>query len=127
LVFAATLVGAPSRLAGAQSATTVRPLAYTRQVLHNGLVALFNEDHSSPIVGIGVWYHIGAKDEQPGHTGLAHLCEHMLFEGSPNVPPGQFQAIVKAGGGTSVSWGETSEDRTLYYETVPSNQLETAL
>jgi zinc protease len=98
LVFAALLVASHSTLASAQSATTVRPLAYTRQVLPNGLVALLNEDHSSPIVGIGVWYHIGAKDEPQGHTGLAHLCEHMLFEGSPNVPPGQFQAIVKAGG-----------------------------
>lgn len=128
LVFAAMIfVAAHSSLAHAQSATTVRPLAYTRQVLPNGLVALFNEDHSSPIVGIGVWYHIGAKDEQKGHTGLAHLCEHMLFEGSPNVPPGQFQAIVLAGGGTSLRWGETSEDRTLYYATVPSNQLETTL
>src|SRR5580765_6710969 len=93
LVFAATIfVVAHASHTGAQSATTVRPLAYTRQVLPNGLVALLNEDHSSPIVGIGVWYHIGAKDELQGHTGLAHLCEHMLFEGSPNVPPGQFQA-----------------------------------
>jgi zinc protease len=125
--FAATALIVASNTLGGQATTTVRPLSYTRQVLPNGLVALFNEDHSSPIVGIAVWYHLGAKDEPNGHTGLAHLCEHMLFEGSPNVPPGQFQATVLAGGGTSSSWAETSEDRTLYLETVPSNQLETVL
>ena len=93
LVLSASILLAGASSIAHSQATTVRPLAYTRQVLPNGLVALFNEDHSSPIVGIGVWYHIGAKDEPKGHTGLAHLCEHMLFEGSPNVPPGQFQAI----------------------------------
>jgi Predicted Zn-dependent peptidases len=111
----------------AQAPVTVRPLPFTRVQLANGLVALFNEDHSSPIVGVGVWYHVGAKDEQAGHTGLAHLCEHMLFEGSPNVAPGQFEQIIRAGGGTSYRWAETSEDRTFYYETVPSNMLETTL
>jgi zinc protease len=88
---------------------------------------LFNEDHSSPVVGVGVWYHLGSKDEQAGHTGLAHLCEHMLFEGSPNVPPGQFMSIIRAGGGNLGRAAETSEDRTLFYETVPSNLLETTL
>src|SRR5678815_311653 len=111
----------------AQSAATVRPLQYTRVVLSNGLVALFNEDHSAPVVGVGVSYHIGGKDERPGHTGLAHLCEHMLFEGSPNVPAGQFVAIITAIGGVSGGWAATSEDRTFYWETVPSAQLETAL
>ena len=113
--------------AAAQSTATVRPLPYTRVVLPNGLVALFNEDRSSPIVGVGISYHVGAKDERPGHTGLAHLCEHMLFEGSPNVPAGQFMSIIKAVGGTSTRWASTSEDRTVYWETVPSTQLETAL
>lgn len=105
----------------------VRPLAFTRLELANGLVALFNEDHSAPVVGVGVWYHIGAKDEQAGRTGLAHLCEHMMFEGSPNVPAGQFQATLLAGGAVSSRWGETSEDRTLYFETIPSSLLETTL
>ncbi|MEP6495860.1 MAG: pitrilysin family protein [bacterium] len=124
VVSAATFVGAA---AGAQSAVSVRPLPHTRLVLPNGLVALFNEDHASPIVGVGVWYHIGAKDEPKGQTGMAHLCEHMLFEGSPNVAPGEFMSIIKAAGGTSGRWGETSEDRTFYYETIPSNQLATTL
>ena len=113
-------------IVGAQ-APAVKPLQYTRLVLPNGLVAVFNEDHSSPIVGIGVAYRFGAKDEKEGATGLAHLCEHMMFEGSSNVAPGDFMAKIKAGGGDSQSWGETSEDRTFYYETVPRTQLETAL
>src|SRR5215212_5333859 len=83
----------------AQSAATVRPLSYSRLVLPNGLVALFNEDRSAPIVGVTVSYQIGGKDERPGHTGLAHACEHMLFEGSPNVPAGQFISIITAIGG----------------------------
>jgi zinc protease len=112
---------------GAQAAPSVKPLQYSRLVLPNGLVALFNEDHSSPIVGIGVAYHLGAKDEKEGGTGLAHLCEHMMFEGSANVAPGDFIAKIRAGGGDSQRWGETSEDRTFYYETVPSTLLETVL
>jgi zinc protease len=112
---------------GAQAAPAIKPLQYSRLVLPNGLVAIFNEDHSSPIVGIGVVYHLGAKDEKNGATGLAHLCEHMMFEGSANVAPGDFIAKIRAGGGNSIRWGETSEDRTFYYETVPSTQLETAL
>jgi hypothetical protein len=69
----------------AQRVETVRPLAYTRFVLPNGLVALLNEDHGSPIVAVDVWYHIGAKDEPSGRTGFAHLCEHLMGEGSPNL------------------------------------------
>src|SRR6476646_215398 len=122
----AVALAAPA-VVGAQVAPAIKPLAYSRLVLPNGLVALFNEDHSSPIVGIGVVYHLGAKDEKAGGTGLAHLCEHMMFEGTPNVAPGDFIAKIRAGGGNSIRWGETSEDRTFYYETVPSTQLETAL
>jgi zinc protease len=111
----------------AQAAPPTKPLQYTRFTLPNGLVAVFNEDHSSPIVGIGVAYHLGGKDERDGATGLAHLCEHMMFQGSANVAPGDFQAKIKSGGGSSSHWGETGEDRTFFYETVPSSQLELAL
>jgi len=111
----------------AQTPASVRPLSYSRLVLPNGLVALFNEDHSSPVIGAVVWYHIGAKDEPRGQTGFAHLCEHMFFEGSPNVPPGKFIDLMRAAGGTSPRRAETSEDRTMYFYTLPSNQLETWL
>ncbi|MGH7619507.1 MAG: M16 family metallopeptidase [Gemmatimonadaceae bacterium] len=126
--FAALLaaLGAGS-FAGAQASPIVAPLQFTRVVLPNGLVAVFNEDHSSPIVAVGIAYHVGGKDEKTGATGLAHLCEHMMFMGSKNVKPGEFMSTIRAGGGTSSHWAETSEDRTFYYETVPSTQLEMAL
>lgn len=111
----------------AQTPATVRPLAHTRVVLPNGLVALFNEDRSAPMIGAVVWYGIGARDEGPGQLGYAHLCEHMLFEGSPNVPAGQFISIMRASGATSSRMAETSEDRTLYFQAIPNNQLETWL
>lgn len=104
---------------------TVRPLSYTRVVLPNGLVALFNEDHSSPTIGTMVSYQFGAKNEPDGKLGWAHLCEHLMFEGSQNVPHGEFMSTIRSIGGSSVRWGETGEDRTVYYHTIPSNQLET--
>jgi zinc protease len=109
--------------AGAQ---TVRPLAYTRIVLPNGLVVLLNEDHSSPVVAVDVWYHIGAKDEHPGHTGLAHLCEHLMGQGSPNEPV-EPKVFLGQRGGRSPYWALTTQDITHYFATIPSNQLETAL
>ena len=108
------------------AAQSIRPLAYSRWVLPNGLILLMNEDHSTPLVAVDVVYHVGAKNEQPGHTGLAHLCEHLMGEGSPNEPLPE-HAFIQSIGGTSARWAETSEDVTDYYATVPSNQLETML
>jgi zinc protease len=107
-------------------AGVVRPLAYTRTVLPNGLVALINEDHSAPVVAIDVWYHVGAKNETPGHTGLAHLCEHLMGEGSPNLPEPE-KVFIQSIGGTSSHFSMTTEDITHYYTTFPSNQLEPML
>lgn len=109
-----------------QATAVVRPLAYTRMVLPNGLVALINEDHSAPVVAIDVWYHIGAKNETPGHTGLAHLCEHLMGEGSPNLPEPE-KVFIQSVGGTSLHFSYTTEDITHYYATFPSNQLEPML
>jgi len=64
-------------------------IPYTRYVLPNGMVALLNEDHSSPIVYTTLWYHVGSHNEAPGRTGFAHLFEHMMFEGSENIDAGQ--------------------------------------
>ena len=100
-------------------------IPYTRYVLPNGMVALLNEDHSSPIVYTTVWYHVGSKNEKPGRTGFAHLFEHMMFEGSENIDAGQHRIIIQSMGGSFN--GSTTEDRTNYFETVPANQLETAL
>jgi zinc protease len=111
----------PSRRGGPD----VPSIPYTRYVLPNGMVAILNEDHSSPIVYTTVWYHVGSKNEKPGRTGFAHLFEHMMFEGSENVGPGQHRIMIQSMGGSFN--GSTTEDRTNYYETVPANQLETAL
>jgi zinc protease len=112
--------------AAAQRPLVIQPLAYSRITLPNGLVVLFNEDHSAPLVATDVWYKVGAKDEAPGHSGLAHLCEHLMGEGSPNVPGTQKQ-LVQSVGGSSRHWAETFRDYTRYYETAPSNELETVL
>jgi zinc protease len=110
----------------AQTGSSVRPLAYTRIVLPNGLVALVNEDHGSPLVVVDVWYHIGSKDDKPGHTGMAHLCEHLFNQGSPNLDQTQ-ASFYSSIGGTSPHFANTTEDITHFYIAVPSNQLETVL
>jgi zinc protease len=109
-----------------QATPTVRPLEYARFVLQNGLIVLLNEDHSTPLVAVDVWYHFGAKDEVPGRFGFAHLCEHLMGEGSPNIP-GPEKVLIESIGGTSVFWANTTEDITHSYYTLPSHQLETAL
>src|SRR5690348_2018735 len=73
--------GAANELA-AQTPPPLRPLAYTRFTLPNGLVAILHEDHTTPIVSVQVWYHVGSKDDAPGHSGWAHLCEHLMSQGS---------------------------------------------
>ena len=93
--------------------------------LPNGLRVVLNEDHSAPLVAVNVWYHVGSKNEKPGRTGFAHLFEHMLFQGSKHVPPGQHRLHVQSVGG--VMNGSTNLDRTNYYETVPSQYLPMAL
>ena len=124
--FACVAIAGRSSRCAAQRVETVRPLAYTRFVLSNGLVAVLNEDLGSPIVAVDVWYHIGARDEPPGRTGFAHLCEHLMGEGSPNLS-GTQKAFVISHGGTSSRWANTTEDITHYYYTLPREQLERAI
>lgn len=93
--------------------------------LDNGLHVILHEDKTNPIVTIDLWYHVGSKNEARGKTGFAHLFEHMMFQGSENVKRTEhFKYIQKAGGYLN---GSTSQDRTNYYESLPSNQLELAL
>lgn len=98
---------------------------YTRMTLPNGLTVILHEDHSIPRVTVNVWYHVGSGRELPGRTGFAHLFEHIMFEGSGNVPEGKFDEWLEAAGGDNN--GSTNTDRTNYYENVPSNALELAL
>ncbi len=100
-------------------------IPYSKYRLDNGLTVILHEDHSDPMVHIDVTYHVGSAREEPGRSGFAHLFEHMMFEGSANVGQGEFSKIISDAGGTLN--GSTNSDRTNYFETVPVNQLETAL
>jgi len=93
--------------------------------LTNGLRVILSEDHTAPLVAVNLWYHVGSANERAGRTGFAHLFEHMLFQGSANVEANEHFELVQRAGGTLN--GSTWLDRTNYFETMPSNQLELAL
>jgi zinc protease len=99
-------------------------LSFTKHTLANGLDVILHEDHACPIASINVWYHVGSKNERPGHTGFAHLFEHLMFEGSQHLDSGFFQPLQGAGGTLN---GSTNADRTNYWEVMPANALELAL
>ena len=101
------------------------PLEIEEYALANGLHVVLNHDAAIPVVSVAVYYNVGSRNEREGRTGFAHLFEHMMFQGSANVPKaGHFQHIMKAGGTMN---GTTSSERTNYYETLPANQLPLAL
>jgi len=100
-------------------------VALTDTTLKNGLRVIISEDHAAPVFSISVNYNVGSRDERKGRTGFAHLFEHMMFKGSENVGSGEhFVLVLNNGGGMN---GTTNKDRTLYFETLPSNQLELGL
>jgi zinc protease len=99
-------------------------IPFAKHTLDNGLDVLLHEDHSCPIVAVNLWYHVGSKNERPGHTGFAHLFEHLMFEGSEHYNRGYFKPLQAAGAALN---GSTNADRTNYWEVVPSNALELAL
>src|ERR671919_3240425 len=92
----------------------VRPpkLQYHTTTLPNGLRVILSEDHSTPIVHVSLWYHVGSKNERPGRTGFAHLFEHMMFKGSQNVDPEQHTSLIASVGGRSNAY--TTEDETVF-------------
>jgi predicted Zn-dependent peptidase len=98
---------------------------FNQTILPNGLKVLFVEDHSAPVIAVSVVYDVGSRNEREGLTGFAHLFEHMMFKGSQNVGDGEHFFQVFSNGGTMN--GSTNADVTLYYETLPANQLELAL
>jgi zinc protease len=100
-------------------------VAYTQFSLENGLNVILHEDHTIPFVCVDVWYYVGSAREKPGRTGFAHLFEHIMFEGSKNVKEGEFDRLLESAGGDNN--GSTTEDRTDYWQNVPSNSLELAL
>lgn len=96
-------------------------ISFTEYDLDNGLHVILHEDHSTPIVAVSVMYHVGSKNELPNRTGFAHFFEHLLFEGSKYIDRGEFSKYVEKAGG--VLNANTTQDRTYYYEILPSNQL----
>lgn len=118
---------APQQSQQAQQASEARPpkLDYTKHTLANGLEVILLENHSIPAINLQIWYHVGSKDEQPGHTGFAHLFEHLMFKGSADVPSEEHSRIIEAVGGFDNA--ETNDDSTDFFETFPSNYLERVL
>ncbi len=101
-------------------------IAFTEFSLDNGLKVILHQDNSTPIVTVSVMYHVGSKNENPNRTGFAHFFEHLLFEGSENIGGrGMYDKYVEKAGGTLNA--NTNYDRTFYFETLPSNQLELGL
>ncbi len=93
--------------------------------LKNGLRVLLVEDHNAPVVSVAITYDVGSRNERQGRTGFAHLFEHMMFTGSQNVGKNEYSLLIDTNGGGNNA--TTSEDRTLYFATVPSNQLDMIL
>ena len=117
------LLGASLLSLSAQRATA--KINFTEYNLSNGLHVILQEDHSTPIVAVSVMYHVGSKNEDPERTGFAHFFEHLLFEGSDNIKRGEYMKFIQSAGGQLNA--NTTQDRTFYYEVLPSNQLELAL
>src|SRR5438132_5405657 len=100
-------------------------LKFEKYKLPNGLTVILSEDHRLPQAAVDVWYHVGAANQTPGHSGFAHLFEHMMFSGSKHVQPSPFKVLEAIG--ASGTNGSTFFDRTNYYEVVPANELASAL
>ena len=126
----AALAGSAVPLLAAEPApanTAALPsFAFEKYTLPNGLDVILLEDHKLPIVTVNIWYHVGPANEAPGLTGFAHLFEHMMFAGTRHIPRGLADKLLE-GAGVTDSNGSTDFDRTNYFDTVPSNQLELAL
>ncbi len=102
-----------------------RKIDYLEYDLNNGLHVILHQDNTTPVVAVTVTYHVGSKNENPDRTGFAHFMEHLMFEGSPNIPRGEYFKIVQNAGGQVNAY--TTHDKTHYYELLPSNQLELGL
>ncbi len=132
---AALVVAAIFTTLAMPAAQTARPAAVAADVprlpfqtftLPNGLEVILSQDRRLPLVAVNLWYHVGPANEEPGRTGFAHLFEHLMFQGSKHTPPDAHFAMLEAAGATDIN-GTTDYDRTNYFETLPSNQLELAL
>lgn len=120
-IITTVIVGVLSFCVNAQE----RNIEFEEYDLDNGMHVILHEDNSTPIVAVSIMYHVGSKNENPNRTGFAHFFEHLMFEGSRNIKRVEFDEYVESNGGTLNA--NTSQDRTYYYEILPSNQLELGL
>ncbi len=116
---------APPPAAVQQPSYEIPAIPYTKYVLNNGLTLIVHEDHKAPIVALNIWYHVGSKNEPAGQTGFAHLFEHLMFNGSENYNDDYFKVMDRIGA-TNLN-GTTNNDRTNYFEDVPTSALDVAL
>jgi zinc protease len=126
LAAAGLALGAPTAALAAPKASgpALPEVRFEKYELANGLDVILHEDHTLPVVAINVWYHVGSKNEKRGRTGFAHLFEHMMFQGSEHAADDFIHRIEEIGGDLN---GTTNEDRTEYWENLPSNYLERGL
>jgi zinc protease len=125
LLSSIALIELPPPLTAQTTAPATLEIPFHRFVLPNGLTLIVHEDHKAPIVAVNVWYHVGSKNERPGRTGFAHLFEHLMFNGTENFDKDFFGPLEQAGA-TDMN-GTTNEDRTNYFENVPTNALDLVL
>src|SRR3989442_8569007 len=126
----------PTSPAPAQKVPKVQPpksdtadlpkIEFEKYKLKNGLEVILLEDHRLPLVAVNLWYHVGPANERPGLTGFAHLFEHMMFQGSKHIGDDAHFKLLEGAGASDIN-GTTDFDRTNYFETLPSNQMELAL
>ena len=116
----------PARTHTMAAASKVPVIKYEKYKLKNGLEVILSENHRLPLVAVDIWYHVGPANEREGRTGFAHLFEHMMFQGSGHVDANEHFRQLEAAGASDIN-GTTDFDRTNYFETMPSNKLETAL
>lgn len=106
-------------------ATNAQKVEFEEYDLSNGMHVILHQDNSAPVAFVATYYHVGAKDEQPDRTGMAHFFEHLLFEGTKNIKRGEWDKIVSSAGGSGNA--TTDDDRTYYFEQFPSNEVATGL
>ncbi len=131
LLFIALVVGVSLAFSSVQNSaqapsSDIPRIQFEKYTLANGLEVILSQNRRLPMVAVNLWYHVGPANEEPGRTGFAHLFEHMMFQSSKHVPPDSHFKLLEAAGASDLN-GTTDYDRTNYFETVPSNQLELAL
>lgn len=124
-LFLALVLSLPVAASAQEVKSTIKPLTFVEYDLPNGLHVILHENHSAPVVSTYLLYHVGSKDERPDRTGFAHFFEHLMFEGSVNIPRKTIDKYISGAGG--VLNASTSFDRTDYFFNLPSNQLKLAL